>query len=138
MHLKCERPLLRRTFLRQSGAALAASAVASFAQTNSRSRTAPQSTPSLSRQFARWAAGLKYEDLPPAVIDRAKGVTLQALSSVLLGSQMPAGQEAIKLITSEESGARNGATILVDGAKATKSGAAYANAEMAVSPMPNV
>src|SRR5215831_14581607 len=80
MYANRERPLLRRTFLRQSGAALAASAVASFAQTNSRSRTAPQSTPSLSRQFARWAAGLKYDDLPPTVIDRAKGVTLQALS----------------------------------------------------------
>jgi 2-methylcitrate dehydratase PrpD len=132
MHGNDERPLLRRTFLRHSGAALAASSIAAFAQTNSRSRTASPDTPSLSRQFARWTAALKYEDLPPAVADRAKGVTLQALSSILLGSQMPAGQEAIKLITAEESGVRNGATILVDGAKATKSGAAYANAEMAV------
>jgi len=31
---------------------------------------------SLSREFAAFVAGLKYEDLPPAVIDRAKGVTL--------------------------------------------------------------
>ena len=36
--------------------------------------------PSLSRQFARWVAGLRYEDLPPAVVDRAKGLTLQALT----------------------------------------------------------
>jgi 2-methylcitrate dehydratase PrpD len=88
--------------------------------------------PSLSRQFARWVAGLRYEDLSPAVIDRAKGLTLQALSSVLLGSQSPAGREAIKLVTEEESGVRNGATIMVDGAKATKGGAAYVNAEMAL------
>src|ERR1700726_2620703 len=37
--------------------------------------------PALSRQFARWVSGLRYEDLPPAVIDRAKGLTLQALTS---------------------------------------------------------
>src|SRR6185436_9094370 len=50
---------------------------------------APAGPPSLSRQFARWVAALKYEDLPPAVVDRAKGLTLQGLSSALLGSQMP-------------------------------------------------
>ena len=31
---------------------------------------------SLSRQLAQWIAGLRYEDLPAAVVDRAKGVTL--------------------------------------------------------------
>jgi 2-methylcitrate dehydratase PrpD len=99
-------------------------------QTQQKNRT--PSAPSLSRQFARWAAGLRYEDLPPAVIDRAKGLTLQALSSVLLGAESPAGREAVTLVTAEESGVRNGATIMVDGVKATKSGAAYANAEMAL------
>ena len=39
---------------------------------------------SLSRQLAQWVAGLRYEDLPPDVVDRAKGVTLQGLASVLL------------------------------------------------------
>ena len=29
---------------------------------------------SMSRQLAQWVAGLRYEDLPPAVVDRAKGV----------------------------------------------------------------
>lgn len=86
----------------------------------------------MSRQFARWVAALKYEDLPAAVVDRAKGVTLQAISSVLLGAQMPAGKEAITVITQEEGGVRNGATIMVNGAKVTKAGAAYVNAEMAV------
>jgi len=32
---------------------------------------------SLSRQFAAFVADLKYEDLPSAVVDRAKGVTLR-------------------------------------------------------------
>jgi hypothetical protein len=42
---------------------------------------------SLSRQLAQWVVGLRYDDLPPAVVDRAKGVTLYSLASVLLGSQ---------------------------------------------------
>ena len=87
---------------------------------------------SLSRQLARWVVGLRYEDLPPAVADRAKGVTLHSLASVLLGSQTPAGQQAVRLITEEEAGVRTGGTIMVNGATATKGGAAFANAEMAM------
>ncbi len=56
---------------------------------------------SLSRQIAQWIAGLRYEDLPPEVVDRAKGLTLHALASVLLGSQTPGGCNAVKLITDE-------------------------------------
>ena len=88
---------------------------------------------SLSRQLAQWVVGLQYDDLPPAVVDRAKGVTLHSLASVLLGSQTPGGQQAVQLIVVEEDGVKNGATIMVDGAKATKGGAAFANAEMAFS-----
>ena len=87
---------------------------------------------SLSRQLARWVVDLRYEDLPPEVVDRAKGVTLHSLASVLLGSQSPAGRQAVKLITEEETGVRHGATIMVDGAKVTKGGAAFANSEMAL------
>ena len=87
---------------------------------------------SLSRQLARWIVGLRYEDLPPEVIDRAKGVTLHGLASMLLGSRLPAGQQAVKLISEEEAGVRNGATIMVNGAKVTKGGAAFANSEMAM------
>jgi 2-methylcitrate dehydratase PrpD len=86
--------------------------------------------PSLSRQLAQWVVGLRYEELPPEVVDRAKGVTLHGLASVLLGSQSPDGQQAVRLITEEEAGVRNGATIMVHGTKVTKGGAAFANAEM--------
>lgn len=89
--------------------------------------------PSLSRQFAQWIADLQYEDLPPAVIDRAKGVTLQALISVLLGSRSKAGQQAVQLVVDDELGVTNGATLLVDGRKVTKGGAGFANSEMAFS-----
>jgi len=87
---------------------------------------------SLSRQLAQWVAGLRYDDLPPAVVDRAKGVTLHSLASVLLGSQSLVGQQAVQLINAEESGVSHGATIMVNGATVTKGGAAFANAEMAM------
>jgi 2-methylcitrate dehydratase PrpD len=87
---------------------------------------------SLSRQLAQWVVGLRYEDLPPEVVDRAKGVTLHSLASVLLGSQSRDGQQAVQLITAEEAGVRRGASIMVHGTKVTKGGAAFANAEMAM------
>ena len=85
---------------------------------------------SLSRQLAQWVVGLSYKDLPATVVDRAKGVTLHSLASVLLGSQATGGRQAVQLITAEESGVGQGATIMVDGTRVTKGGAGFANAEM--------
>jgi hypothetical protein len=85
---------------------------------------------SLSRQLAQWIVGLRYEDLPPPVVDRAKGLTLHALASVLLGSQTPGGRHAVSLITAEELGVNRGATIMVDGRTVTRGGAAFVNSEM--------
>ena len=87
---------------------------------------------SISRQLAQWAAGLRYEDLPPTVIDRAKGVTLQSLTSVLIGSTFGAGKQALKMIADEEAGVKKGATLLTNGTLVTKGGAAYANSELAL------
>src|SRR5215472_12469261 len=98
----------RRRFLH--GSALLAGGVAGLGTalpeaSSAQGRIAPKGasgSPSLSRRFARWVAGLRYEDLPPAVIDRAKGVTLHALASALQGYQLPGGQEAIRAITEEQ------------------------------------
>ena len=84
---------------------------------------------SLSREFGAFVAGLRYENLPAEVVDRAKGVTLQALSSALLGSQMPASQQALAMMREEEAGGGAAATVLCHGAKLTKGGAAFVNAE---------
>src|SRR3954466_8933470 len=84
---------------------------------------------SLSRQFATFVAGLTYEALPDAVIDRAKGVTLQALSSALVAHDMPASRQALALMREEEAGGGGAATVLCHGAKLTKAGAAFVNAE---------
>jgi 2-methylcitrate dehydratase PrpD len=87
---------------------------------------------SLSRRLAQFAAGLRYEDLPPAVVDRAKGVTLHALTSVLVGSQTGAGKQAIRMVVDEEAGVRTGARIMTDGTLVTRGGAAFANSELAL------
>ncbi len=85
---------------------------------------------SLSRDFAAFVAGLQYEALPPAVIDRAKGVALQALASALVAHDMPASKQALALMQDEEQGGAGIATVLGSGARLTKAGAAFVNAEM--------
>jgi 2-methylcitrate dehydratase PrpD len=84
---------------------------------------------SLSREFAAFVANLAYESLPSAVVDRAKGVALQALSSALVAHDMPASRQALALMQDEEAGGGGVATVLCHGAKLTKGGAAFVNAE---------
>lgn len=85
---------------------------------------------SLSREFSGFVAGLRFEDLPSAVVDRAKGVTLQALSSALVAHDMPATRQALEIMREEEAGGAGIATALCSGEKFTKAGAAFVNAEM--------
>jgi hypothetical protein len=85
---------------------------------------------SLSREFAAFVASLKFEDLPPEVVDRAKGVTLQALTSALVARDMPASRQALTLMQEEEAGGGGAATVLCNGSKLTKAGAGFVNAEM--------
>src|ERR1700761_711981 len=85
---------------------------------------------SLSRDFATFVASLRYADLPPAVADRAKGVTLEALTSALVAHEMPASKQALTLMQDEEQGGAGIATVLCSGSRLTKAGAAFVNAEM--------
>jgi hypothetical protein len=85
---------------------------------------------SLSRELAEFVANLSYEELPPEVVDRAKGVTLQALSSALVAHAMPASRQALALMQEEEAGGGGAATVLCNGARLTRGGAAFVNAEM--------
>ena len=83
----------------------------------------------LSRQLGRFVSGLNYSGLPPKVIDKAKACLLHALAVGMVGSTTPGGKAAIKLMKEEESCSR-GATILVNGSKATRMGAAFANSQL--------
>ena len=62
------------------------------------------STESISRRLSCCVAGLAFEDLPPEVLDRARGVTLQGLSSCLLGHDFPETKQAVRLVEDEEQG----------------------------------
>ncbi len=84
---------------------------------------------SISRQFARWAANLRYEDLPPAVVDKVKALILLHLVAATMGAEMPRAKELIELVKREE-GKPDGGTIIGDGAKATRNGATVANCEV--------
>src|ERR1700732_55518 len=84
---------------------------------------------SLSRDFAAFVAGLSYDDLPAAVVDRAKGVTLEALTSAIVAHDMPGSRRALELMREEEAGGGGAATVLCRGDKLTKAGAAFVNAE---------
>jgi 2-methylcitrate dehydratase PrpD len=77
---------------------------------------------SLSREFAAFVAGLDYDKLPPEVVDRAKGVTLQALSSALLGSRMEASRHALAMMQEEEAAGGGAATVNAETIFAAASG----------------
>ena len=84
---------------------------------------------SLSRQLASFAESLRYDDLPPRVIDKLKALTLHGLVVSMIGASMPEGRVTIQLVKEEE-GRQEGATILVDGSRATRMGAAFANSKL--------
>jgi 2-methylcitrate dehydratase PrpD len=86
--------------------------------------------PSLSRQLATWVADLQYRDLPPDVVDRARGLTLHGLSSALIGSQTRAGKDALTLMQEVDAGGGGVATALVSGTKLTSGGAAFVDSEL--------
>ena len=87
-------------------------------------------TDSISRRLAQFVRGLSFDDLPPEVVDKAKALTLHSFGTALVNYSLPETQRAISLIKEEESVRSGGSTILVDGTRATKVGAAYANYEM--------
>ena len=86
-------------------------------------------TDALARTYARFVAGLDYPQLPAAAVDKLKASLLHAAFVSLVGAQTAHGRAAIELVKEEEANS-NGATVLADGAKATRSGAAFANSKL--------
>ncbi len=83
----------------------------------------------ISRTFARWAANLKYADLPAEVVDKVKALMLLPLVSAVFGAATDAGKHAVHLVT-EEAEKPNGATLITTGTKAERISAAFANSEL--------
>ena len=83
----------------------------------------------LARTYARFVAGLEYSHLPDSAVDKLKASLLHATFVSLVGARTAHGKAAIDLVKEEEPNS-NGATILADGARATRSGAAFANSKL--------
>lgn len=84
---------------------------------------------SLSRTLARFVDNLQFDNLPPEVPDKVKASLIHSLIGAFLGAQTGHGKASIDLVKLEESRA-DGATILADGARATRCGAAFANSKL--------
>ena len=83
----------------------------------------------LARTHARFVSGLEYSRLPADAVDKLKASLLHAMFVSLTGAQTAHGRAAIELVREEEASA-HGATVLADGARATRSGAAFANSKL--------
>ena len=84
---------------------------------------------SLSRRLGRFASSLEFDALPAQVVDKIKASLLHALVIGIVGAETEHGQAAVAFAKQEES-KDDGATILVDGGRATRVGAAYANSAL--------
>ena len=84
---------------------------------------------SLSRQLARWVVNLDAGDLPAAVVDKMQTSLLHATVVAIVGADTHHGKAAVSLALAEEAAA-HGATILADGGRATRCGAAFANSKL--------
>ncbi len=87
----------------------------------------------LALQLGEFVAGLRFEDLPPAVVDKSKALINHGLTVAMasyLGPRAAAARKAVFLnekLGERRIGPGQGATIWVDGARVTRVGAAFAN-----------
>jgi len=86
----------------------------------------------VTRELADWVAGLRYEDVPEAVIAEAGRVLVDYLGECLfVGGTKPWGQ-SIAAFCAENGGGQPEATIIATGKKTLASRAAMANGTMAL------
>jgi len=87
----------------------------------------------LAEQLGEFVAALRFEDLPPAVVDKGKALVNHALTVGMAGfaaSRSAAARRAViehERLGTRRVGAGQGATLWVDGTRVTRAGAAFAN-----------
>ena len=85
---------------------------------------------SYTKNLAKYAVGLKYQDLPEEVVEQAKLLTLHTLGVALAASVTGQGKDAIAL--GKAFGGRNGEAVLVgDGSKVSCVQAGFVNGTLA-------
>src|SRR5215475_3664902 len=88
----------------------------------------------LAVRLGEFVAGLRFEELPASVLDKAKALVNHALTVAMASTGAPRSMAARRLVLAQESlgaariGAGQGATLWVDGTRVTRPGAAFANA----------
>src|SRR5262244_1668976 len=87
----------------------------------------------LAVRLGEFVAGLRFEELPASVVDKAKALVNHAVTVGLAGISNPRSVAARHAVLEHERleprriGAGQGATLWVDGARATRPGVAFAN-----------
>ena len=88
----------------------------------------------LAARLAEFVADLRFEDLPPLVIDKAKALANHAVTVAMASTDAPPVVEARRAVRLAEGlgsrrvGPGQGATLWVDGSRITRVGAVFANA----------
>lgn len=88
-------------------------------------RTAEQHTGTVARRLAGWVSALRYDDLPPEVVDQAKLLILDQLGVQVRGATLPNTQPVRRLAQSEPTTPQS--TVTLGGTKASATQAAYVN-----------
>jgi 2-methylcitrate dehydratase PrpD len=87
----------------------------------------------LAVRLGEFVAALGFDDLPPAVVDKAKALVNHALTVGMAGFGHPRSAAARRAVLQQESlgarriGAGQGATLWVEGTRVTRAGAAFAS-----------
>jgi 2-methylcitrate dehydratase PrpD len=82
----------RRTVLKQIATVAAIGVSAAQAETGSETKTAVDVTEEAgheTRRLAEYAASVRYEDLPPAVLQRAKDCIVDTVGTIIYGADLP-------------------------------------------------
>lgn len=88
-----------------------------------------QASPTAAEQLARFAAGLRFDDLPPQVVQRAKQLILDLVGVALAARDMPAS-EAVRAVVRGMGGTAE-STVWGSGEKLPACNAALANGTLA-------
>ncbi len=85
-------------------------------------------------QLGKFVAELRFEDLPPPVVDKSKALLNHAITVAMAASEASPAAEARRAVLHAEGlgwrrvGSGQGATLWVEGSRATRAGAVFANA----------
>ena len=86
---------------------------------------------SAARDLAEWVSTLRYEDIPPSVLERARLQVVSVLAAVLAGSKLAPYRALLR--SAEQWGSGTDATIIPSGRTTSTHTAAYVNAAASVS-----